>query len=211
MEIGLQIAKYRKQKHLTQEQFGEAVGVSNRTVSKWESGASLPGIDLVPSITAALGITPDQLFGAEEPEEPATDGEWLEQIKTAIAAVVRDTVEDCVPDAVESAIEDLLPDAVSNALESADVGEGSAGKKHFMVFVDKQVVDCTGEVRIVEGNNSNGVGVGRYALRAMTPRLGWQDLKQYASEEEAAADLQKVYDAVSWASQNPVSHIPVKL
>ena len=41
--IGEQIAFYRKKKHLTQEQLGEALGVTNRTVSKWEAEASSPG------------------------------------------------------------------------------------------------------------------------------------------------------------------------
>ena len=48
MDIGKQIAKFRKEKNITQEQLGETVGVTNRTVSKWEQGVSLPGIDLVP-------------------------------------------------------------------------------------------------------------------------------------------------------------------
>ena len=57
MNIGQQIAKYRKEKRLTQEQLGEAVGVTSRTVSKWETGLSLPDVDLIPSIASALGIT----------------------------------------------------------------------------------------------------------------------------------------------------------
>ena len=121
MEIGLQIAKYRKQKHMTQEQFGEAVGVSNRTVSKWESGASLPGIDLVPSITAALGITPDQLFGAEEPEEPATDGEWLEQIKTIDKCRIQRYIGKITPEqmsGVEEAIQKSLGMYIPECVEA---------------------------------------------------------------------------------------------
>ena len=54
MKIGEQIAKYRKERHLTQEQLGEAVGGTNRTVSKWEAGVSTPGVDLIPSIASAL-------------------------------------------------------------------------------------------------------------------------------------------------------------
>ena len=65
MFIGRQIAKYRKEKRLTQEQLGDAVGVTNRTVSKWESGTTSPGVDLIPSIAFALGVSTDRLFGIE--------------------------------------------------------------------------------------------------------------------------------------------------
>ncbi len=68
--IGAQIAAYRKQKDLTQEQLGEMLGVSNRTVSKWESDTSLPGVDMIPNIAEALGVTLDALFGIKsDPDE----------------------------------------------------------------------------------------------------------------------------------------------
>lgn len=38
--IGSFIAKKRKEKNLTQEQLAEKLGISNKTVSKWETGVS---------------------------------------------------------------------------------------------------------------------------------------------------------------------------
>ena len=38
--IGSFIAALRKEQHLTQEQFAEKLGVSNRSVSRWENGVS---------------------------------------------------------------------------------------------------------------------------------------------------------------------------
>ena len=40
IKIGKLIAKRRKQKGLTQSQLAEYLGVSNKTVSKWENGVS---------------------------------------------------------------------------------------------------------------------------------------------------------------------------
>ena len=37
-KIGKFIAKMRKEKDLTQEQFAEKLGVSNRSISRWENG-----------------------------------------------------------------------------------------------------------------------------------------------------------------------------
>ena len=39
--IGSYIAHKRKEKNLTQEQLAEKLGVSNKTVSKWENGLSI--------------------------------------------------------------------------------------------------------------------------------------------------------------------------
>ena len=38
--IGNYIAHKRKEKNLTQEQLAEQIGVSNKTISKWENGVS---------------------------------------------------------------------------------------------------------------------------------------------------------------------------
>ena len=45
--VGKFIAKLRKDKDMTQEQFGEALGVTNKTVSRWESGNYMPSIDML--------------------------------------------------------------------------------------------------------------------------------------------------------------------
>ena len=38
--IGSYIVRKRKEKNLTHEQFAEHIGVSNKTISKWENGVS---------------------------------------------------------------------------------------------------------------------------------------------------------------------------
>ena len=42
MKTGKFIADLRKEKGLTQEQLGEKIGVTNKTVSRWETGVYLP-------------------------------------------------------------------------------------------------------------------------------------------------------------------------
>ena len=41
LKVGRFITKKRKEQNLTQEQLAERLGVSNKTVSKWETGESL--------------------------------------------------------------------------------------------------------------------------------------------------------------------------
>lgn len=70
MSIGKNIAKYRKAKGLTQEELGAMIGITNQSVSKWESEVSMPDIMLLPEIANALNITLDDLYGiAKEPEK----------------------------------------------------------------------------------------------------------------------------------------------
>lgn len=60
--IGNRIAKYRKEKGLTQEGLAEKLGVSSQAVSKWENDASCPDISLLAQLCSELGITTDELL-----------------------------------------------------------------------------------------------------------------------------------------------------
>lgn len=64
--IGKVIRELRKERKMTQEALGEAVGVSSQAVSKWESGSGgMPDIELIPAIADFFGITTDKLFGRD--------------------------------------------------------------------------------------------------------------------------------------------------
>ena len=45
MTIGERIAQIRKERGLSQEAFGESLGVTRQSISKWESNASIPDVD----------------------------------------------------------------------------------------------------------------------------------------------------------------------
>ena len=60
--IGSRIAKYRKEKGLTQEALANQMGVSSQAVSKWETDASCPDIAALPQLCKILGITTDELL-----------------------------------------------------------------------------------------------------------------------------------------------------
>ena len=47
VKCGNYLKTLRKEKGLTQEQLAEMLGVSNRSVSRWETGANLPDIDII--------------------------------------------------------------------------------------------------------------------------------------------------------------------
>lgn len=64
--FGKRIKNFRLRRDLTQERLSELLGVTAQAVSKWETGASCPDISLLPQLSAALGVTLDELFATSE-------------------------------------------------------------------------------------------------------------------------------------------------
>ena len=65
IKIGLFIAELRKNKGLTQMQLATLVGVSDRAVSKWENGKSLPDYSVLASLCKVLDINVNELLCGE--------------------------------------------------------------------------------------------------------------------------------------------------
>ena len=69
VKTGNLIANCRKEKGLTQANLAEQLGVSDRAVSKWETGRSLPDADNMLELSRILGITVDELLKGEKTDE----------------------------------------------------------------------------------------------------------------------------------------------
>ncbi len=67
--IGKFIAKKRKEQNMTQEQLAERLSVSNKTISKWETGKCMPDYTVIKSLCGELKVTVSELMDAEETEE----------------------------------------------------------------------------------------------------------------------------------------------
>ena len=65
-KIGKFIANLRKEKHLTQEQLSEKLGVSINAVSKWERGLSFPDVSLYKTLCHELDISIEELINGEK-------------------------------------------------------------------------------------------------------------------------------------------------
>lgn len=62
MDIGNKIKLLRQKVGATQEQLGDKLGVSAQSISKWETGVTMPDITLLPLLSSELGVTIDELF-----------------------------------------------------------------------------------------------------------------------------------------------------
>lgn len=65
-EIGKFIARCRKEKKLTQAQLAEKLNITDRAVSKWETGKSMPDSSIMLELCGILGITVNELLSGEE-------------------------------------------------------------------------------------------------------------------------------------------------
>ena len=64
--IGNYIAKKRREKNLTQEQLAEKLGVSNKTISKWENGKCMPDYGIIEQLCEELSVTLSELMDGED-------------------------------------------------------------------------------------------------------------------------------------------------
>ena len=62
---GATVRQLREARGLTQAELAETIGVSSKTVSKWETGKGLPDITLLQPLAAALGISLIELMNGE--------------------------------------------------------------------------------------------------------------------------------------------------
>lgn len=62
---GAAIKQLREERKITQAELGAKIGVSSKTVSKWETGKGLPDISLLQPLAGALGVSVIELMNGE--------------------------------------------------------------------------------------------------------------------------------------------------
>lgn len=95
MTLGQRIQELRKQRGMTQESLGNALGVSRQAVSKWEGDNGIPELDTLIAMSRLFEVTVGQLIGVEEPVEQKfeTAKEADKDKEDQVEAVLRRYVE----------------------------------------------------------------------------------------------------------------------
>ena len=65
IKTGKFIATLRKEKDLTQEQLGEKLGVTNKTISRWENGNYMPDIEMLSLLSKEFDVSINELISGE--------------------------------------------------------------------------------------------------------------------------------------------------
>lgn len=63
--IGIFLKDLRNEKGMTQEQLGEKLGVSNKTISRWETGKYMPPVDCLNMLSDIYNISINEILGGE--------------------------------------------------------------------------------------------------------------------------------------------------
>ena len=69
VKIGKFIAKLRNENNLTQEALGEKLGVTNKTISRWENGHYLPDIEMLQLLSKEFNVSINELITGERIQE----------------------------------------------------------------------------------------------------------------------------------------------
>ncbi len=78
IEIGKFIAGLRKEQKMTQAELGEKVGVTNKTISRWENGNYMPDISVIQALCEVLEVSVNELISGKRLSET----EYKEQADT---------------------------------------------------------------------------------------------------------------------------------
>lgn len=82
---GAFLAQLRKERGLTQEQLGERLGVSNKTVSRWENGNYLPPVEMLQQLSELHGLTINELISGRRMNDAEFKAQADQNIKSALA------------------------------------------------------------------------------------------------------------------------------
>jgi len=82
--IGAFLAQLRKENDLTQEELGEELGVSNKTVSRWETGTYLPPVEMLQLLSERYGVSINEILSGERLNPEAYQQKAEENIKSAL-------------------------------------------------------------------------------------------------------------------------------
>ena len=83
-KFGEFIYQRRKMLHITQEELGSKLGVTNKAVLKWETGETYPDIQMLDSLARVLNVSIDELLT----QKPYVDSEKKQSKKLIIVLIV---------------------------------------------------------------------------------------------------------------------------
>ena len=88
IKIGKYIASKRKSLGMTQKQLAEKLGMSDKSVSKWERGVCLPDVSVYKDLCSILGISLNEFLAGED----IAQENLIQKSETNIIEVIKDNI-----------------------------------------------------------------------------------------------------------------------
>lgn len=87
VRIGKFIAELRKELNLTQAQLADIIGVTNKTISRWETGTYLPPVEGLLQMSELFGVSMNELISGKR----LSDKEYKKSAEENIAQVITES------------------------------------------------------------------------------------------------------------------------
>ena len=86
LSFGTNLKKLRRQRDITQEELAGALGISVQSISRYETNAAYPDIEMLPVIAAYFGVSVDYLLGVSPKARESRRGEYMTRFQGAKGA-----------------------------------------------------------------------------------------------------------------------------
>ena len=83
-KIGVFLSELRKEKNLTQDELGEQIGVTNKTVSRWENGNYLPPVEMLQILSKFYDVSINEILNGERINDSDYKKVSEENVKSAL-------------------------------------------------------------------------------------------------------------------------------
>ncbi len=87
IKIGKFIAELRKEQGLSQAQLGEKIGVTNKTVSRWETGTYLPPADMLLSLSELFDVSINEILCGKRLNDEEYKAEAEKNLKNSVESI----------------------------------------------------------------------------------------------------------------------------
>ncbi|MCM1164460.1 MAG: helix-turn-helix domain-containing protein [Lachnospiraceae bacterium] len=84
IKIGKFLSELRRERELTQEQLGERLGVTNKTVSRWENGNYMPPVEMLIELSKFYGVSINEILSGKRLAAAEMQAAAEENLKTAL-------------------------------------------------------------------------------------------------------------------------------
>ncbi|MEG0899537.1 MAG: helix-turn-helix transcriptional regulator [Oscillospiraceae bacterium] len=85
IKIGKFIAQLRYDNNMTQEELGEKLGVTNKTISRWENGNYMPSIEMLQMLSKEFAVSINELICGEK----IVDSDFRQKADDTIVEVLK--------------------------------------------------------------------------------------------------------------------------
>lgn len=87
VKMGSFLAELRKERNLTQAELGEKLGVTNKTISRWETGNYMPSVEMLEELSTMYGMTINELLSGKK----LSTKEYKEMAETNIKETLKES------------------------------------------------------------------------------------------------------------------------